>query len=251
MKNIKALLNKINKPAVKVIQSPDGDIIDCVPFHLQPAFDHPLLKGEKTMRKPPKAPSSNNTFAENFQIWTMSGERCPGNTIPIRRTTAQDILKAKSVETFGRKTVRKNAGEEHVHEHAVGYANGIFLGAKATINVWYPHVAKSGEFSLAQIWVTSGSLDSDLNTMEAGWQKSPIRGGTTREVLTADRRRRCSGQAVHCYWDAGEVQRRRFGTVFKRTDCDPTMRRCAPPRGCSRISSSGVAMGLRVDVRGS
>ncbi|CAA0833118.1 Protein of Unknown Function (DUF239 [Striga hermonthica] len=167
-KNIEALLNKINKPAVKTIQSPDGDIIDCVPFHLQPAFDHPLLKGQKTITKLPKARSSNNTFVENFQVWTMSGERCPDNTVPIRRTTAQDILKAKSVEAFGRKTVRKDADDGAVHEHAVFSASGIFLGAKATINVWYPDVAESGEFSLAQIWVLSGSLDSDLNSMEAG-----------------------------------------------------------------------------------
>ncbi|CAA0833124.1 Protein of Unknown Function (DUF239 [Striga hermonthica] len=170
-KNIKALLNKINKPAVKTIQSPDGDIIDCVPFHLQPAFDHPLLKGLKTITKLPKAQSSNNTFVENFQVWTMSGERCPDNTVPIRRTTTRDILKAKSVETYGRKIVRNNADDDDaVHEHAVVSANGTFLGAKATINVWYPHVAESGEFSLAQIWVLSGSLDSDLNSMEAGWQ---------------------------------------------------------------------------------
>ena len=27
-----------------LIQSPDGDIIDCVDINKQPAFDHPLLK---------------------------------------------------------------------------------------------------------------------------------------------------------------------------------------------------------------
>ena len=28
-------------------QSPDGDVIDCVPAHLQPAFEHPKLRGQK------------------------------------------------------------------------------------------------------------------------------------------------------------------------------------------------------------
>ncbi|GER51543.1 hypothetical protein STAS_28936 [Striga asiatica] len=139
--------------------SPDGDIIDCVPFHLQPAFDHSLLKGQKTITKPPKAPSSDNTFAENFQVWTMSGERCLDNTIPIRRTTAKDILKAN----FGRKIVRKM-------QYAFGIASGIFHGVNATINVWRPHVANSDEFSLAQIWVASEDLDGAVNAMEAGWQ---------------------------------------------------------------------------------
>ena len=30
-------------------QSPDGDIIDCVPSHHQPAFDHPMLQGQRPM----------------------------------------------------------------------------------------------------------------------------------------------------------------------------------------------------------
>lgn len=32
-----------------LMQSPDGDHIDCVVSHLQPAFDHPLLKGQKPL----------------------------------------------------------------------------------------------------------------------------------------------------------------------------------------------------------
>ncbi|CAL5380719.1 unnamed protein product [Camellia sinensis] len=37
-------LKHLNKPALKSIKSPDGDIIDCVHISHQPAFDHPLLK---------------------------------------------------------------------------------------------------------------------------------------------------------------------------------------------------------------
>lgn len=32
-----------------LLQSPDGDIIDCVETHLQPAFDHPKLKGQRPL----------------------------------------------------------------------------------------------------------------------------------------------------------------------------------------------------------
>ncbi|KAL5100587.1 hypothetical protein RYX36_004914 [Vicia faba] len=42
-------LQQINKPSIKTIQSPDGDIIECVISHVQPAFDHPLLKGQKPL----------------------------------------------------------------------------------------------------------------------------------------------------------------------------------------------------------
>ncbi|CAH9071087.1 unnamed protein product [Cuscuta europaea] len=47
MKAVHALLKKINKPAMKTIHSPDGDIIDCVAYHQQPAFDDPLLKAQE------------------------------------------------------------------------------------------------------------------------------------------------------------------------------------------------------------
>lgn len=45
----------------------------------------------------------------------------------------------------------------------------IYYGAQAIINVWAPHVESPNEFSLAQIWIVSGS-GKDLNTIEVGWQ---------------------------------------------------------------------------------
>ncbi|KAJ0258527.1 hypothetical protein HA466_0073000 [Hirschfeldia incana] len=38
------LLNKLNKPALMSIKSPDGDIIDCVHMKNHPIYDHPLFK---------------------------------------------------------------------------------------------------------------------------------------------------------------------------------------------------------------
>ena len=32
---------------LSMLQSPDGDTIDCVPVSKQPAFDHPFLKDHK------------------------------------------------------------------------------------------------------------------------------------------------------------------------------------------------------------
>jgi hypothetical protein len=46
---------------------------------------------------------------------------------------------------------------------------GVFYGAKTYLNVWKPQVANKNELSLAQIWVTSGPIES-INTIEAGWQ---------------------------------------------------------------------------------
>ncbi|PKI39083.1 hypothetical protein CRG98_040507, partial [Punica granatum] len=46
-RRIQKHLDKINKPPVLTIESPDGDIIDCVHKREQPALDHPLLKNHK------------------------------------------------------------------------------------------------------------------------------------------------------------------------------------------------------------
>ncbi|KAL2347509.1 hypothetical protein Fmac_001509 [Flemingia macrophylla] len=184
MNIIRTRLRQINKPAVKTIKSPDGDVIDCVVSHHQPAFDHPMLKGHKPLDPPerPKGHIKMDILSENFQLWTMSGESCPEGTIPIRRTTEQDMLRASSVSRFGRKVRRrvKRDTNSNGHEHAVGYVSGAqYYGAKASINVWAPRVANQDEFSLSQMWVISGSFGDDLNTIEAGWQVSPELYGDT------------------------------------------------------------------------
>ncbi|KAJ6800875.1 uncharacterized protein M6B38_202430 [Iris pallida] len=173
----RAHLKRINKPPVKTIRSPDGDVIDCVRSHLQPAFDHPRLRGQKPMEPPerPKEHGTSGRVTESFQLWASSGDACPEGTVAIRRTKEEDLLRASSVKRFGRKpeSVRRDS-ESGGHEHAVGYVVGDqFYGAKASLNVWAPNVTYPSEFSLSQIWVISGSFGDDLNTIEAGWQVSP------------------------------------------------------------------------------
>ncbi|CAK8561977.1 unnamed protein product [Lathyrus sativus] len=166
------LFKQLNKPAVKTIQSPDGDIIDCVLTHQQPAFDHPLLKGQKPMDPPemPKANNQINNFSESIQVWSLSGESCPDGTIPIRRITEHDLLRARSDTRFGRKfPISSND-----HRYAIQYVqNGEFYGAKATMNVWNPTGESRSLFSLAQMWIISGTYGKDLNTIETGWQVHP------------------------------------------------------------------------------
>ncbi|XP_024008651.1 uncharacterized protein LOC18993797 isoform X2 [Eutrema salsugineum] len=184
LKAINQHLRKINKPSVKTIHSPDGDIIDCVLSHHQPAFDHPRLRGQMPL-DPPERPRGRNKRSgmrpKSFQLWRMEGETCPEGTVPIRRTKEEDILRANSVSSFGKKLRHfKRDTSSNGHEHAVGYVSGEkYYGAKASINVWAPKVQNQYEFSLSQIWIISGSFGNDLNTIEAGWQSS-------MEIITQD-----------------------------------------------------------------
>ncbi|KAI3823164.1 hypothetical protein L1987_04596 [Smallanthus sonchifolius] len=65
-------LKRLNKPPVKTIESPDGDIIDCVHISHQPAFDHPFLKDHKIQMRPNCHPEG--LYDEN-KVNTESKER--------------------------------------------------------------------------------------------------------------------------------------------------------------------------------
>ncbi|KAL8159189.1 hypothetical protein V2J09_000726 [Rumex salicifolius] len=246
LERIERHLGKINKHPVLTIQSLDGDFIDCVHNKKQPAFDHPLLKNHKIQKVAPKWPKmkkkeekveeqSNKSEEEKkraehdleWQLWHQNGTRCPRGTVPVRRSTVQDVLRAKSLYHFGKKRRRQiplarrtdapdvvsGNGHEVLHsffyfptscKHAIAYTSSTVgssevYGARATINVWEPSIEEMNEFSLSQIWVLSGSFDGpDLNSIEAGWQVSPELYGDSRPRLftywTSD-----SYQATGCY----------------------------------------------------
>ncbi|XP_022151674.1 uncharacterized protein LOC111019590 [Momordica charantia] len=222
-------LDNINKPPLLTIQSPDGDIIDCVHKRKQPALDHPLLKNHKIQRGPTEWPRVKKMKEKNevkdgdgsegrrgsgaggaWQTWRVNGTRCPKGSIPVRRSTVNDVLRAKSLFDFGKKRRpilldRQMDAPDVVsgngHEHAIAYTGSSqeMYGAKATINVWDPSIQVVNEFSLSQIWILSGSFDgSDLNSIEAGWQVSPELYGDSRPRLftywTSD-----AYQATGCY----------------------------------------------------
>ncbi|GAB2278351.1 hypothetical protein Dimus_013034 [Dionaea muscipula] len=211
-------LKRLNKPAVHSIQSPDGDIIDCVHISHQPAFDHPFLKNHTIQMRPsyhPEGLFDVSKVAEKLrertnlhtQLWHSSG-RCPDGSIPIRRTRKDDILRASSVKRFGRKnhssipqprSADPDLVNESGHQHAIAYVEGDkYYGAKATINVWEPQIQQPNEFSLSQIWLLGGSFGEDLNSIEAGWQVSPDLYGDNNTRLftywTSD-----AYQATGCY----------------------------------------------------
>ena len=67
------------------------------------------------LRRPPRStlslhgalPISHHGSRKSIQLWTDSGESCPDATVPIRRTTMKDVLRAGSLHKFGRKSFSK------------------------------------------------------------------------------------------------------------------------------------------------
>lgn len=165
----------------------------------------PKMKGKDDDVK-----EAENVLEGAWQMWHVNGTRCPKGTVPIRRNTMNDVLRAKSLFDFGKKrrsiyldqrTEKPDALGTNGHEHAIAYteSSSEIYGAKATINVWDPKIEEVNEFSLSQIWILSGSfVGPDLNSIEAGWQVSPELYGDNRPRLftywTSD-----SYQATGCY----------------------------------------------------
>ncbi|KAJ6697327.1 hypothetical protein OIU85_003676 [Salix viminalis] len=216
LERIQRHLDKINKPAAMIIESPDGDIIDCVHKRKQPALDHPLLKNHKIQREPPEMPrlkvlkDGEELRPERTKKSKEAGGAL-GEPFPYGGARWDDVLRAKSLFDFGKKRrrsislARRRDAPDVVsgngHEHAIAYTGLLeeVYGAKATINVWDPTIQAVNEFSLSQIWILSGSFNGpDLNSIEAGWQVSPELYGDSRPRLftywTSD-----SYQATGCY----------------------------------------------------
>lgn len=110
------------------LQSPDGDLIDCVAAHQQPAFDHPRLRGQRPLAEPPVRPKGHRRHPNNdtanhagVQLWAAaSGEACPEGSVPIRRVTEADVLRASSVRRFGRAPVGRVRRDSVSGGHEVG-----------------------------------------------------------------------------------------------------------------------------------
>jgi hypothetical protein len=47
-------------------------------------------------------PNPNDTADAGVQLWAAPGESCPEGSVPIRRITEADVLRASSVRRFGR-----------------------------------------------------------------------------------------------------------------------------------------------------
>lgn len=80
------------------------------------------LKYLLNIQDPPARPSGHNPtgmVTEDFQLWSMSGESCPEGTVPIRRTTEQDMLRASSFRRFGRKLRRHVRRDTNSNGHEV------------------------------------------------------------------------------------------------------------------------------------
>ncbi|RZC90797.1 hypothetical protein C5167_028629 [Papaver somniferum] len=156
-------LKILNKPSIKTLHAPWGDIYDCVEFHKQPAFDHPLLKNHKFLGRDETASTKPHNTLMSL------GDGCPKGTVPIRRTTKEDLIRAKS---FSASTTSSHApGEEHRAGITLQVVGETFNGASGTLNAWNPTV-NPDQFSSAELALKGGPQEQ-TSAVKFGWIVSP------------------------------------------------------------------------------
>ncbi|KAI3954649.1 hypothetical protein MKW98_019780 [Papaver atlanticum] len=158
-------LKILNKPPVKSIQTKLGDTYDCINIYKQPAFDHPLLRNHKIQMKPNviqgqqiKKPISNMVF----NVVRPKIDGCPSETVPIRRTTKEELVNTKHLSNWIK------------HRNFVlvlPSAEKVYYGGRAKISIANPRVDPD-KFSTSQIWIQNGPVE-EINSIEFGWAVHP------------------------------------------------------------------------------
>ncbi|MCL7046092.1 hypothetical protein MKW94_007564 [Papaver nudicaule] len=153
-------LNILNKPSIKTVHTRRGVIYDCVEFHKQPAFDHPLLKTYAYQK------IDETTTTQPHKRLISHVEGCPKGTVPIRRTTKEDLIRAKYLSSSS------NAlGDEYRAGYTLTLTDERFYGASGIVNVWNPKV-NPDQFSGVEVTLKAGTTE-EANEIRFGWTVYP------------------------------------------------------------------------------
>lgn len=66
-------------------------------------------------------------FSDNHQVWSLYGESCPEESIPIGRTKEQDILRAGSISKFGRKLNQIKMDSNTIEHEVCNHKNRTYI----------------------------------------------------------------------------------------------------------------------------
>ncbi|KAK4592412.1 hypothetical protein RGQ29_016808 [Quercus rubra] len=177
-------LKLINKPPVKSIQTEFGSIVDCVDINKQLAFDHPLLKDHKIQERPCFALRRTKNAGPSQNKHSLIGlmkDACPSGTVPVRRTTKEDLI---AIRSMSNNIYPQTAASRGVYAAMIQmrYLPGrSYTRVKGNIAVYNPNV-KQGD-SYAAIHIINGE-EYKTNAIITGWMVSPtLYGGAKYSIF--------------------------------------------------------------------
>ncbi|CAI0543650.1 unnamed protein product [Linum tenue] len=182
-----------------VKQTTNGETYNCVDFYEQPAFDHPLLKDNKFNFQPSSSYSVDSSGSSNKKqsdIW-LNGKGCPIGTVPIRKTTRDDLSRAESAA----ETVHTNTNDNlhpqryiddnpNVHVAVLRTSEEKKYYGAGMITSVYNFAVSSQQYSSSRIKLQNGP-----DSIVVGWTINPGLYGdnATRHFIYT------STKDSHCY----------------------------------------------------
>ncbi|ESW13815.1 hypothetical protein PHAVU_008G228500 [Phaseolus vulgaris] len=157
-------LKLINKSPIKTINTEYGNVVDCIDINKQPAFDHPLLQNHKLHFKIINSRTRVKNLS-NGPIFGLRKDQCPKGTVPIPRTTKEDLIREKKL--LNSSIFLRDIPGVHLAEVALSSKFGPYYSVSGTNSVYNPTVTK-GQMSLSHIWVQNGPIDTN-NKISIGW----------------------------------------------------------------------------------
>ncbi|KAK2453582.1 hypothetical protein QL285_001250 [Trifolium repens] len=159
-------LKLINKPPIKSIHTKFGYIVDCIDIYKQPAFDHPLLKNHKLQRRPNFYIKKENSSVKNSptnSIFGFDEVECPIRTVPIRRMTKDDLIRAKSLWNDNILTA---TAVHHIADVSLKLPGEQYYGVSGTTSIYNPKTSIA-QASLSHVYIQSSD---GTNKIFVGWQ---------------------------------------------------------------------------------
>lgn len=88
-----------------------------------PKMKNVLKEDEATSKR-----NNERVIEGAWQMWHRNGTRCPKGTVPLRRSTEKDVLRAKSLFDFGKKQQRRIPLDRRADAPDVVSGNGHEVG---------------------------------------------------------------------------------------------------------------------------
>ncbi|XP_042404724.1 uncharacterized protein LOC121994907 [Zingiber officinale] len=172
-KELQIQLKSLNKPYVKSFKDEYGITFDCVDIYKQPAFDHPLLKNHTLQIKSTSFLKSMN---KNLSSETVKlPRRCPQGTVLIRRTTREDLIRAKQIQRTKRIGLQEDTVSVQAYTVGVSFSSWNrpekFYGISADLDVYQLSGILDSQTSATQMIISKGERGplTFHNVLQAGF----------------------------------------------------------------------------------
>ncbi|XP_023917149.2 protein neprosin [Quercus suber] len=202
-------VQRLNKTPKKSFQLENGRTIDCIDINKQPTLDHPSLKNHIVQRKPTSYAGEINKSSVKASPSPLASTRksCPHGTVPIQRTTKDDLLKDRKITNAFIKAHRNigstdplkhvNAGTPQLNRDVIVRAVLDEYHGISGINSIYNINVTGDKYTFNSMYVTN-FYHSELNLAAAGTMVSTDFNGDSNHHLfvfwgsdTMDKSRGC------------------------------------------------------------